>query len=387
MSVYLTAEEKQWINCPISEARGLPNRAYTSPAWAQEELVSTLGQQWFCIGFESDLPCGSVKPIFPLQLPLIMLRDSQGRVRVFHNVCRHRGHRLVAKAESVVGRLRCPYHHWTYALDGTLESTPHFGGPHHHQCAASDRTGVGLFPVRSAVWLGMVFINLSAKAPDLETFLAPVRERWGHFVGNSGFSQLGPDPEGAFDLDLSANWKLAVENYCESYHLPAVHPSLNRYSRLEDHYSIYGEDGFAGQGTTAFTYGERNQITMPCFPSWPKEEWSKAEYIALFPNVLLGLQRDHFYSVILEPLRCDLTRERTQLYFIGDAVTDPELAVARQALRDSWRGVFIEDISVVEGMQAGRESPAYDGGIFSPAMDVSTHWFHQWVASHCADRS
>lgn len=381
MNPTLSAVETLRIDQPISVARGLPNRAYTSSAWARNEIATLLGKYWTCIGFETDLPLSAVKPIELLGLPLLMVRDAQGVVRVFHNVCRHRGHRLVAKPGLIKVRLRCPYHSWTYDLEGGLQGTPHIGGPNVHECAEFDRTKADLFSVRTATWLGMVFVNLSANATSLDQYLKPVCERWEQFVGPGGWSELAPDPDGVFELTVRANWKLAVENYCESYHLPIVHPGLNSYSKLEDHYAIYGTGMFAGQGTNVFTYGEKTNIVLPSFPNWPIRTRAYAEYIALFPNVLLGLQRDHFYCVVLEPAAHDRTVERAQLYYVGSAAHDLAHAAARATVREGWSAVFREDVSVVEGMQAGRASPAYDGGIFSPAMDGPTHWFHKWVAA------
>ena len=183
---------------------------------------------------------------------------------------------------------------------------------------------------------------------------------------------------GGLEIELAANWKLAVENYCESYHLPWVHPGLNTYSKLEDHYTIMVDDRFSGQGTRVYQLPD-SADRLPQFEDWPAEKLRYAEYIAVYPNVLLGLQVDHLFAMCLEPITPDRTRESLRLYYIGDAGSDKHEA-ARHALQDSWRVVFNEDIGVVEGMQAGRQSPGFDGGVFSPAMDEGTHHFHKWAA-------
>ena len=110
-----------------------------------------------------------------------------------------------------------------------------------------------------------------------------------------------------------------------------------------------------------------------------------AEYIALFPNVLLGLQVDHFYSVVLLPVAVDRTVEQFQIYYVGDETLTERYAKARRILLAGWREVFVEDFSPVEGMQRGRASSAFDGGAFSPALDTGTHHFHKWVASRLTD--
>jgi phenylpropionate dioxygenase-like ring-hydroxylating dioxygenase large terminal subunit len=116
--------------------------------------------------------------------------------------------------------------------------------------------------------------------------------------------------------------------------------------------------------------------TFPDFADLSSQWDEGAEYIALYPNVLLGAQRDHAYAIILEPKSVDQTLEHVHIYYAQPDVDD---AMIRQN-SDLWRGVFEEDIFVVEGMQKGRYGPGFDGGRFSPAMDGPTHCFHQWVA-------
>jgi len=180
-----------------------------------------------------------------------------------------------------------------------------------------------------------------------------------------------------FELDVRTNWKLAVENYCESYHLPWVHPGLNSYSRLEDHYNINEPGQYSGQGTLVYRQFEGED--GPAFPDFVglSDKWNEgAEYIAVYPNVLLGAQRDHAFAIVLEPKAHDRTVEHIHLYYASDA-TAPDARAKNAAL---WKEVFEEDIFVVEGMQKGRAAPDFDGGRFSPAMDGPTHCFHDWVA-------
>lgn len=184
-------------------------------------------------------------------------------------------------------------------------------------------------------------------------------------------------PESRFQLEVATNWKLAVENYCESYHLPWVHPGLNSYSRLEDHYNIEAPGAFSGQGT--LVYRQITNETGQTFPDFAalSDKWNTAaEYIAVYPNVLLGVHRDHAFAIILDPQGPERTVEHIHLYY-PTPDTDEGLRMRNAQL---WKTVFEEDIFVVEGMQRGRHGPAFDGGRFSPAMDAPTHCFHDWVA-------
>jgi len=121
---------------------------------------------------------------------------------------------------------------------------------------------------------------------------------------------------------------------------------------------------------------------VPQIDGWPEDRLNHAEYISLYPNALLGLQADHFFSVLVLPGAADRTLEKLQISFTGAAATDDSYAACRAAVLKSWDTVFREDVFAVEGMQTGRNSPGFDGGVFTPVQDVPTHHFHMWVARH-----
>ena len=381
MSAIPAATTLSAVLAPTAEAHGLPNAVYTSDDYFERERDTVFARTWACIGRGSDAPRpGDVYPVSLMGFPLVLVRDEQGALRVFHNVCSHRGNRLVAEPCRVAGALRCPYHSWTYRLDGTLKGTPHIGGIGKHELAGFEHEKHGLRPVRSAEWLDLVFVNLSSGAPAFETHVAPLVQRWSSFVTDQDLTALATGQSHArIDMELGANWKLAVENFCESYHLPWVHPGLNKRSRLEDHYHILGEDQFAGQGTLVYDPDYLDGERFPLFDHWPEDRRTCAEYVALFPNVWIGLHVDHVYTVILRPEAKDRTVESFQFYYLGEGAGE-RFANKRATSLAAWHEVFAEDIGVVEGMQKGRASPAFLGGVFSPVMDEPTHSFHRWVA-------
>jgi choline monooxygenase len=374
------------VLAPIEHAHGLTNDFYTEQRYFEMDRDQVLGKNWACIGFASDLPTNAyVKPVDFMGLPLLMMRNREGQVQVFHNVCSHRGVKLVQEAGTIQGMIRCPYHSWTYDLNGALRGTPHVGGINQHKDERFACEKHGLKALRSAIWMDMVFINLSGDAPPLEDALAPLTERWKQFLGDDGMSLMRREAHsGAMAIEVNCNWKLAVENYCEAYHLPWVHPSLNTYSRLEDHYNILF-DQFAGQGSYAYNLSDVAGTHLPMFPSWPTDRLRNAEYVAFFPNVLLGIQADHAFAMMLEPIAPGKTVEHLRLFYVGDEALDPHYEAARNAVMESWRVVFAEDIASVEGMQKGRSSPGYNGGAFSPEMDLPTHYFHKWAARSLLD--
>ncbi|MFK7762908.1 MAG: aromatic ring-hydroxylating dioxygenase subunit alpha [Roseobacter sp.] len=364
------------VRRPISEANGLPNAHYIDATVYEEEKHALLFEGWAGLAVGADVPdIGDAVPLDFLGMPLLLIRDRENHVRVFQNICRHRGMILIDSARKIEGAIRCPYHSWCYATDGRLVSTPHVGGPGQNTHDGIDRALLGLIEVRSHIWMDVVWINVSGTAPPFEIVHADLLERWSEFADKPVYHG---GTGNAFTLEVNCNWKLAVENYCESYHLPWVHPGLNSYSRLEDHYHIEKSGQFSGQGTLVYRQLALEDGTV--FPDFDGlcDKWdTAAEYITAFPNVLLGVHRDHSFAIILQPMGPEKTLEHVHLYY---AQPDTSTALRTQNAAQ-WKSVFAEDVFVVEGMQRGRHAISFDGGRFSPAMDGPTYLFHQWVAA------
>lgn len=366
------------VRQPIAQANGLPNAHYIDPDVFAKESSAVLMAGWAGLAVAADVPePGDAKPMTFIDIPLLLVRDKSGQVRVFQNICRHRGMILVDAPRKIEGAIRCPYHSWCYSTEGRLVSTPHVGGPGQNTADGIDRSLLGLIEVRSHIWMDVVWINISGDAPAFDVVNADLIARWSEF--DKPLFHGGADSR--FQLDVNCNWKLAVENYCESYHLPWVHPGLNSYSRLEDHYHIEAQGRFSGQGTLVYRQLKDDAgATFPDFADLSNKWDTAAEYITAYPNVLLGVHRDHAFAIILVPQGPGRTTEHVHLYY-ATPDTDPGL---RTRNTEQWKLVFEEDIFVVEGMQRGRHAPMFDGGRFSPAMDGPTHMFHDWVAGRMA---
>ncbi len=363
------------VRRPIETANGLPNAHYTDPALFDEERQAVLFDNWAGLAVAADIPAiGDARPLTFLGMPLLIVRDRAGAVRVFQNICRHRGMILVDAPRKIEGAIRCPYHSWCYSTEGRLVSTPHVGGPGRNTHDGIDRALLGLIEVRSHVWMDVIWINVSGTAAPFEVVNADLLARWAEF--DKPLHHGGADSR--FELTVNCNWKLAVENYCESYHLPWVHPGLNSYSRLEDHYHIEAPGRFSGQGTRVYRQLTDEAGTRFADFDGLSEKWDEgAEYVTAYPNVLLGVHRDHAFAIILIPESLDRTVEHVHLYY-ATADSDASLRARNTA---QWKEVFREDVFVVEGMQRGRHATGFDGGRFSPAMDGPTHLFHDWVAA------
>ena len=361
--------------------KGLENRYYDNREDFLIERTKIFASMWVCIGFASDVPVpGYVYPMEFMELPLVVVRDHDNIVRVFHNVCRHRGHVLVAKSGQFDSTLRCPYHSWTYAFNGSLIRTPHIGGLGIHEVTTFDRNKAGLISIDCHVWNDLLFINLDGSADSFDMFIKPLEKRWSRLWGVGGSNELRLQKrDQAICFDIDANWKLVVENYLEAYHLPTIHSELNRISPMQEH-EIQVSERFAGQVSHSYQLGAGHYGHLPAFSEWPSRFLKEADYPVLFPNTLLGLQADHLFVMVVIPIHFNEVREETRLYFVGEESLQLKYENLRQEQSIFWRRVFEEDESVVRGMQKGRASLGFDCGILSPIQDRATRAFHAWIS-------
>ena len=374
------------VNNSIEKAHGLPNECYTSKDYTLIERKKLFEDKWIVVGVASSIPeIGDVKPIDILGMPILILRNKQNKIKVFHNVCSHRGVKLVSKSGKINSLIRCPYHSWSYSLDGELIATPHIGGMNKHSVEGFDKSKSNLKEIRSYIWLDLIMININQNEMSFEEYIKPLSDRWEKFWPIKDRELIHHSNDfGYFKLNAKCNWKFAIENYCESYHLPWVHPGLNSYSKIEDHYHIQGlPNRFAGQGTVVYNPQFKGKEKLPSFPNWPKDKENIAEYVALFPNVMLGIHKDHYYAYWIEPINHEFTLEHMELYYVGEqAAQANKFKSLRKQNHKQWEDIQKEDVDIIQGMQTGRNSPSYNGGNFSPVMDNPTHHFHKWVAQN-----
>ena len=374
------------VKKPISKAHGLPNECYTSKEYSLIERKKLFENKWVVVGVASSLPnIGDIKPFDLLGIPLLLVRNKKGKVKVFHNICSHRGSKLVTELCKNKNIIRCPYHSWSYNLDGDLIATPHIGGMNKHKSPGFQNSKSNLKEIKSHVWLDLIMVNINNNQISFEKYIKPLDDRWSKFWPNKDRKLIKHSNDyGYFKLEAKCNWKFAIENYCESYHLPWIHPGLNSYSKIEDHYHIQGlPNRFAGQGTVVYNPRLKGKNKLPCFPNWPKNKQNIAEYVALFPNVMLGIHKDHYYAYWLEPISHEFTIEHMELYYVGkEAAISKKFKSLRKQNHKLWEDIQKEDVDIIQRMQIGRNSPAYNGGNFSPIMDNPTHHFHKWVATN-----
>ena len=179
---------------------------------------------------------GDAQPYSLLGIPLIILRDKEKKIRVFHNVCSHRGFKLIDEPCSLKNVLRCPYHSWAYDFDGKLVATPHIGGLNTHEIENFDKSYSNLKEVRNKVCMDIIFVNINNNELAFEEYIKPLEERWSKFISKEDQNLIKYSKDhGYFNLDVKCNWKFAIENYCESYYLTWIHLELNKGSNITYH--------------------------------------------------------------------------------------------------------------------------------------------------------
>ena len=381
----VNAFDPEQLRRPLQELTGLPNLAYNSTAYAEFERDHVLARRWFCVASRAQLPeAGWVLPVDILGMPFVVVRDRDDQLRVFHNVCSHRGMKLVDAPGPIKRTITCRYHGWCYSAAGDLMATPHINGEGVHQDERFDRTLHGLQEVRSHEFVGMIFVNIDGQAADFETYMKPVTDYWQDF----DFDQYvhGGD-DSSWELELNGNWKFAQENHVDGYHLPFVHPDLNSYSPLRDHRPIVIEGLASGQLSLGQHHaGAIGDAKLPYNPDLGEAyQQGQAEFLSIFPNIMMGVHADHVWTTFLVPLAVDRTFERMDLYYFGDSSRNAEYASLRRSNRDRMLAIFEEDREMVEGMQRGRQSPAFQGGALAPGMDQPAHCFNRIAAAATLD--
>ncbi len=364
----------------VSQMRGLSGAAYTDADYFAREQEALFARRWICIGIVDDVPNpGDAKPFRHAGRDLLLLRDAHNNIRVHHNFCRHRGHPILLEPAQGLKRLVCPYHAWAYDLDGTVRRAPHFDGAGQHRVDEGAAALPGLKPVATGLWHRLVFVNLAEQPEPFETFIAPLKERWGAY----DFSQLRHGEEVVYEVDC--NWKLAIENFIDFYHLPAVHKGLNSYSAMHHHEFIRHDGAYFGQGNGSYAPQDAAAGNLPVFPDLPANLTSRTEALCLFPNLLITIFNDNLRIIIIEPLGVGRCRERVHLFFVGDDALSPDLAEIRKTALNRFQDFNDEDIGIIEALQNAFTGTGFDGGCFSPYFDQNIDHFQSLITAGMAD--
>ena len=353
----LPAEALRRVLAPEGEATSLPGEAYTSEAvfaWEREHFFE---RGWVCAGRAGELAQpGDQAAVAVGGEAVLLVRGDDGELGGFFDVCRHRGHELLERgARASRPAIVCPYHAWSYRLDGRLRAAPRFG-----DLPADHPVREGLLPVRVATWNGWVFVDVAGEAPDLAAWLADMDD----LLAPYGLADLAAGA--SHDYEVAANWKLIVENYHECYHCPNIHPELCRVTPPDsgDNFPFAGSGPWVGGSMTLRPHAETMSLDGrsggPPLPGLPEACRRQVLYLGLFPNLLLSLHPDYVMTHRIEPLAPGRSHIECQWLFPAASITaddfDPSWAV------DFWDLTNRQDWRACESVQRGTASRSYRQG-------------------------
>lgn len=368
----------------VGRERGEHLRAATPPGslyWSEdifrEELDRFFSRSWLNVGRAEQVPePGDFLTLEVGEEGVIVIRGTDGRLRAFFNVCRHRGTRLVSQASGRKMRsIVCPYHAWAYSAEGAL-----VGAPHTENLEDFRMDDFGLHPVALETWGGFVWINLGPEPPSL-------REDIGGFLSRfDRFPLDGLRTASRKDYEIRANWKILVENYSECYHCAPIHPELNRVTpylsgEVRD-YFIDGENRqkFSG-GTMEFT-ADYQSMTWTGYTKRPPlrgmsgKDLRSIYYYAVFPNLFFSLHPDFLMIHRCYPLAPDRTRIECEFLFDPGTMARPDFDPSDAV--EMWDLINRQDWNVCELTQKGMRSQAWKRGRYSD-QEPQVHDFDAYV--------
>ncbi len=332
----------------------VPSAWYTDPAFHALDRDAVFARHWQGVGHLGQLrEPGSYFTTTVADDPVIVLRDREGGLRAFFNVCRHRGGPLATEPTGCVKALTCQYHGWTYLLDGSLRGVPRWD-----RVDLFDRKDFGLVPLRVDTWQDQVFVNLDAGAAPLAETMAGIAER------------IAPVRLDAMtfvkriDYEVGCNWKVYVDNFLEGYHVPYVHPELMKLydfkqyrTEVTDRYSLQWSPLAPGDAPYEIAPGD------------------SAYYYCVFPNYMLNILPGRVQTNLVVPLGPDRCRVEFGFFY-----RDAQGAAAERAIADDLEysdRVQREDMDICEFVQRGVSSRAYDRGRFSVDAELGVHHFQE----------
>ncbi len=351
---------------PFGQSRMLPRDAYTSPRVFAFEQERFFAGSWTCVGREGDLEAaGAQRAVRVGGAGVLLVRGTDGRVRAFANTCRHRGHELLGVGEQTTRRtVLCPYHAWTYDLDGSLRVAPGFRD---HREFRPGEHGLVELPLES--WHGFLFVNGSGDAPPFAEHVGALDE----LVAPYQPARLVPLASHAYDL--ACNWKVVLENYHECYHCPLIHPELCQVSppASGDNFELNGAwvGGTMDLKDHAVTMSLDGHSDGVPIPGLDAERLRTVAYLGLFPNLLLSLHPDYLMTHLVEPLGPDLSHVVCTWYFPPEATERPGFDPAYAV--EFWDRTNRQDWAACESVQRGMASPHFQPGPLAPAEDAVYH--------------
>ena len=360
-----------------ADAMTLPSRYYTDPSIFAREMERFFFSMWVCAGRATDIPAAG--DFFLREVAgqsVVITRGEDGRVRAFYNTCRHRGTKFCVDEEGrFAGRIQCPYHLWTYRLDGDLANAPHMNDVPHFR-----KEEHSLGEVACELWDGHVFLNFATEPTALGTQLAGLSAKFAPW-------HMQDLVRGArIVYELKTNWKLILLNYSECLHCPNVHPVLNQLS----HY-LSGENeplqptymgGRMDLRPGVQTMSIDGVCRRPYLPGVNEDDRRRVYYYAIFPNFLLSLHPDYMMTHTIWPLATDRTRIICEWHFTREELAKPGFSADDVVV--FWDMTNKQDWHLCELSQAGISSRGYRPGRYSNREDL-LYQFDRYILEQLGD--
>ena len=349
---------------------GLPAKSYTDQLFWEKECNTVLADGWMFVGFVHELAkSGDATPIFIAGKPILLVKNNKNEIVAFHNVCSHRCLKLIDEKKNVGKVIRCPYHAWSYDLEGNLKAAPHIGGTNNHKPSGFNFSDHGLKKIRIHIWHDWIFININGKAKKFKDYAKPLIKKF----EDVDFNKL----KYAATLDfgkINTNWKFLIENFIEPYHVQFVHKTTTNQP-LKDHYTIV--DGICyGSGVDVNEEDNKNSNALSV----------TSRYLSLFPNFIIGSYFPNQIGVYLNvPISPSETTQKRIIYTTdGKNMSKQESNIVKKI----WWNVHKEDHEMCERLQEGRSSPAStQGGLLSPHWEKGVQAFQKLIIESTMKRS
>jgi Rieske 2Fe-2S family protein len=355
------AEDLAAALAPFGQSRMLPREAYVDPAvfeWEQHNIFSG----WTCVGNAGDLGAvGAQKAVGTGPNAILLVRAEDDAIHAFANTCRHRGHELLACGATAKGRsIVCPYHSWSYRLDGRLRNAPGF-----RNVDGFEPDEFGLAELRLVNWHGWLFVDASGEDAEFSEHVAGLEEVVGPY-----------HPEdltivARHSYELATNWKVIAENYQECYHCSTIHPELSRISPPTSGENLEFAGSWMGGWMSIVEGAETMSLTGKsggvAIQGLSEQELRSVMYLVGYPNLLVSLHPDYVMTHLMTPLAVDRTHVECAWAFPKDVAAKPDFDPSYAV--DFWDLTNRQDWAACESVQRGLTSPHARPGPLAPDED------------------
>jgi choline monooxygenase len=351
---------------PLAQAYTIPAAWYTDPRIANLELQSVFSRNWQAVGRLAQLEKpGDYITATVANEPIVVVRGRDGKLRAFYNVCRHHAMTVMNEPCGHAEHMRCPYHGWTYNLEGELRGMTEFEGVKNFE-----RADNGLVPVRVEPWENFVFVNLDPNAASLHDFLGSLVK----LAKPLGFGQLKFVERRSYIQNC--NWKVYVDNFLDGgYHVPHMHKGLNSVLDYTN-YTIENVDRCCVQSSPVSVDAKSEASAAAT------RKGDRAYYFWQYPNFMLNWYEGYLDTNLVLPLGVDRCEVIFDFYF-GDT-SEKNMPYVRESMGVSEL-VQQEDIVICDGVQRGLSSRAYQAGRLSVRREAGEHLFHRLLAADLKD--